>query len=240
MQRDDPNMVLYYRRPRPWRFQVASAMMRLLEQGRHSEIGPLEQFMCYWVSLKNICITIANEQGCTPQLLISDGQLQLEQISGFNMPNVRMPKEHEQLDAVYRVFSQQLKEKLILHRCTRFFVNRLPRFQRDELTVDARGQRLNGVLNIDQTVDSTNPVWCPIDHALYYAYLNDERTPEGADKLGNEILTLLYTVGKNRFHGGNRADDASMTHVVEHGLPLLKEIVDWFISPPEPGVSAAR
>jgi hypothetical protein len=74
---------------------------------------------------------------------------------------------------------------------------------------------------------------------MYYAYLGGERTSEGTDKLGKEILTLLYTIGKNRLHGEKRADDASTRDVVEDGLPLLKEVVNSFVSPPERGVSAA-
>jgi len=235
----DPNTVLQYRTPRAWLFQVASAMARHVEQERPGAMGAVEQYMCYWVGLQNICVTIANEQACRPELLTSEGQLELEQVDGFSMPKVRMPEEREQLDAAYKVFSPQLKEKLILHRCTRFFVNRLPRFHGDELTVDSRGQGLNGVLDIGRTVDATNPVWCPIDQALYYAYLGGERTSEGAEKLGKEILNVLFTIGRNRLHGEKRADDASTLDVVEHGLPLLKEVVNAFISPPVRGVSTA-
>jgi hypothetical protein len=202
-------------------------------------MGALEQYICYWVGLQNICVTIANEQGFRPELLTSDGQLQLEQVGGFRMPRVRMPREREQLEALYTALSPQLKEKLILHRSTRFFVNRLPRFHGDELTVDARSQGLNGVLDIGRTVEAANPVWCPIDQALYYAYLGGERTTEGTEKLAKEILSLLHTIGKNRLHGEKRADDASTLDVVEHGLPLLKEVVNAFVSPPERAVSTA-
>jgi hypothetical protein len=218
---------------RAWQFQLASAMVRLAEQVRRSEMEPLEQYMCYWVSFNNICVTIANEQGYRATLLTSNGALQLEQVGGFAMPRVRIPQEREQLEAAYNVFSPQLRERLILHRCTRFFVNRLPRFQGHELTVDSRGQRLNGVLSIGRTVEAPNPVWSPIDQALYYAYLSGDRTSEGTDQLGKEILSLLYTIGNNLFHGGKRADDASDTNVVEHALPLLKEIVNSFVSSPE-------
>ncbi|MGP1682838.1 MAG: hypothetical protein ACTS8S_10985 [Giesbergeria sp.] len=193
--------------------------------------------MCYWVSFNNICVTIAHEQGCGPALLTADGKLQLEQVGGFTMPRVRKPKEREQLEAAFKLFSPQLKERLILHKCTRFFVNRLPRFQGQELTVDARGQRLNGVLSIGRTVEAANPVWSPIDHVLYYAYLNGDRTSEAADSLGREILTLLHTIGTNLFHGGKRADDASDINVVEHALPLLKEAVNSFVSSPGRGMS---
>jgi hypothetical protein len=214
-------------------------MARLVEQYRPNEMEPLEQYMCYWVGLKNIAVTIANEQGCRSELLTSDGQLQLKQVGGFRMARVRMPREREQLEALSKALSPQLTDKLILHRCTRFIVNRLPRFHVEELTVDARSQGLNGVMDIGRTIDATNPVWCPIDQALYYAYLGGERTSEGTDKLGKEILTMLYTIGTNRFHGGNRADDAPIAHVVEHGLPLLKEVVNWFANSPERGPSAA-
>lgn len=216
-----------------WEFQVAGAMVRLVEHGRRGQMEPLEQYLCYWVSLNNICVTIANERGSRPQLLQSDGRLQLEQVGGFSMPRVRAPKESEQLEAAFAVFSPQLKERLILHGCTRFFVNRLPRFQGHELTVDSRGQRLNGVLSVGRTVEAANPVWSPIDQALYYAYINGDRTSAGTDKLGKEILGLLYTIGKNLVHGGKRADDASDSKVVENALPLLKEIVHSFVSPPE-------
>lgn len=217
---------------RAWQFQLAFSMVRLVEQGWRSEMEPTEQYMCYWVSFNNICVTIAHEQGYGPELLKSNGKLQLEQVGGFAMPRVRKPKEHHQLDAVSKVLSPQVKESLVLHKCTRFFVNRLPRFEGQELTVDSRGQRLNGVLSIGRTVEAANPVWSPIDHVLYYAYLNGERTSESADILGKEILTLLHTIGNNLFHGGKRVDDASDINVVEQALPLLKEVVNSFVSSP--------
>jgi hypothetical protein len=208
-------------------------MARLVEHGQRSEIEPLEQYMCYWVGLNNICITVGHEQGWGPEIMMVGGRPQLEQIDGFTMPQVRAPSEREQLEAVFKTFSQQLKETLVLHKCTRFFVNRLPRFQGHELTVDARGQRLNGVLSIGETVTAANPVWSPIDHAVYYAYLNGQRSGEGADKLARQILGMLYTIGKNLFHGGRRVDDASDINVVEHALPLLKEVVGSFVRVPE-------
>ncbi|HUW80994.1 MAG TPA: hypothetical protein VMV54_08910, partial [Acidocella sp.] len=202
MQRGEQNTTPRFWTSKVWQFQLAIAMVRLVGQSRPGEMEPLEQYMCYWVGFNNICVTIANEQGRRPVLLTSGGRPQLERIGDFSMPKVRLPDEGEQLNAVYRALSPQLTEKLILHRSTRFFVNRLPRFEGEELTVDARGQPLNGVLNIGRTVDAANPVWCPIDQASYYAYLGGERTSERRDKLGKEILAVLLTVGKNRFHGG--------------------------------------
>lgn len=224
---------------RNWKFPVASTMLRLLEQHSRDDIEPLAKFLCYWMSLKSICATIAAERGCLPMLVTTDGQLQLEEVAGLSMPRVQMPTEHEQLEATFRVFSAQLKERLILHGCTRFFVNRLPRLEGDELTVDARGQRLNGVLDLRRTLEAHNPVWCPIDHDLYYAYVRGERTSAAADKLGMQILALLHTIGNNRFHGDNRVDYVSTTSVVERALPLLKEIVDWFVTPPVRGARLA-
>lgn len=218
---------------KPWEFQAAFSMVRLVEHGARGHMEPLEQYLCYWVGFNNIYITIAHQRGQGPQLPRAQGEPQLEQIGGYSMPRVRAPQAHEQLDAAYAVFSPQLKERLILHRCTRFFVNRLPRYQGQELTVDSRGQRLNGVLDIRRTADAVNPVWSPIDRALYYAYLSGDRTNNGTEKLGREILGLLHTVGDNLLHGGRRADDASDSNVVEHALPLLKETVNSFVSPPE-------
>lgn len=240
MQRADANSTSLFWTSKVRQFQLASAMVRLVEQRRSIEMEPLEQYMCYWVGFGNICVTVANEQGCRPALVMSGGRLQLEQIGDLGMPRVRVPDEREQLDAVNKVLSPQLKEKLILHRCTRFFVNRLPRFEGDELTVDSRGQRLNGVLDAGRTVDGANPVWCPIDQALYYAYLGGNRTGERSDKLAKEILTVLFTIGKNRFHGSKRADDATTRNVVEHALPLLKEVVNSFVSAPERSANGTR
>ena len=149
------------------------------------------------------------------------------------MAKVHIPEERERLEILFKTFSSPLKESLILHKCTRFFVNRLPRFQGHELTVDCRGQRLNGVLNIGKMVVPANPVWSPIDHAVYYNYLNGQRTAAGADKLAWEILLLLQTIGMNLFHGGRRTDDASDINVVEHALPLLKEVVGAYVRVPE-------
>lgn len=218
---------------KPWEFQAAFSMVRLVEHVRRGQMEPLGQYLCYWVGFNNIYVTIANERGYPAQQLQADGQLLLEQVGGYSMPRVHTPKAREQLDAVYELFSPQLKENLILHRSTRFFVNRLPRFQGQELTVDSRGQRLNGVLDVGRTVDAANPVWSPIDHALYYAYINGDRTCKGTDTLGRQILGLLDTVGNNLLCGGKRADDASDYNVVEHAVPLLKQIVFSFVSPPE-------
>jgi len=240
MPRVDANANPLHRTSKIWQFQLASAMVRLVEHHRPNEMEPLEQYMCYWIGFSNICITIASDQGCRPALVTTGGRVQLEQVGDFSMPRVRLAEEREQLEAVNKALSPQLKEKLILHRCTRFFVNRLPRVDGDELTLDARGQRLNGVLDIGRTVDADNLVWCPIDQALYYAYLNGERSGERAEILGKQILAVLFTVGKNRFHGGKRADEVSNRNVVEHALPLLKEVVNSFVSAPERGVFGGR
>jgi hypothetical protein len=236
MPRVDQNTAQPFWTSKVWQFQLALTMLRLVEQRRPGEIELLEQYMCYWVGFSNICVTIANEQGCRPRLLTSGGRPQLEQVGDFSMPKVHVLEEREQLDAVNKVLPAQLKETLILHRSTRFFVNRLPRFEGEELSVDARGQRLNGVLDIGRTVDAVNPVWCPIDQALYYAYLDGKRTGENTDKLSKEILAVLFTIGKNRFHGGKRTDDASVRNVVNHALPLLKEVVNAFVRAPAHGV----
>jgi hypothetical protein len=235
----DPKTTPLFWTSKVWQFQLAIAMVRLVEQHRPSEMEPLEQYMCYWLGFSNICVAIANEQGCRSTLSTSGERLQLKHVRNFSMPKVRLPDEREQLEAVNKVLSPQLKEKLILHRSVRFFVNRMPRFQGEELSVDARGQRLNGVLDVGRTVDAANPVWCPIDQALYYAYLDGERKAEHADKLCKEILAVLFTIGKNRFHGGRRTDDASMRNVVEHALPLLKEVVNSFVRAPERGAPSA-
>jgi hypothetical protein len=218
---------------RAWEFPLAFSMVRLAEHGMRGELEPLEQFMCYWIGFNNICVTIANESGGTAAALQSGARPQFEEVGGFTMPRVHAARARARLQAVFAMLTPQLKETLILHRCTRFFVNRQPRFQGQELTVDARGQRLNGVLNIGKTLAAGDPVWSPVDHAAYYAYVNGARSREGADRLALEILLLLHTAGTNLFHGGRRADDASDINIVEQALPLLKEVVGAFVRLPE-------
>src|ERR1700690_514438 len=108
MQRGDPNTTSLFWTSKVWQFQLASAMVRLAEQRRPSEMEPLEQYMCYWIGFSNICITIANDQGCRPALVTSGGRPQLEQAGGLSMPKVRLPEEREQLDAVHKALSPLL------------------------------------------------------------------------------------------------------------------------------------
>jgi hypothetical protein len=91
------------------------------------------------------------------------------------------------------------------------------------------GQRLNGVLNLRNTVDSNYPIWCPINIPAYQRYITGQPASNDEDLLARQILILIYTIRNNTFHGGKRADDANDIEVVGRATPLLITILNHFI-----------
>lgn len=64
---------------------------------------------------------------------------------------------------------------------------------------------------------------------MYEEYQAGARDTSTCDALARQILDILYTVRKNAFHGGKRADDANDQEVLEKALPLLAMIVRSFV-----------
>jgi hypothetical protein len=117
-----------------------------------------------------------------------------------------------------------------MHPTVAYFVERTPHWRGESIGKDAAGQRLNGVLNVGQTVNFDYPVWSPIDTSAWRQYVGGHMDPANRDALAKQLVDMLYTVRNNTFHGGKRADDAEDHRVVENALPLLRMIVESFLN----------
>lgn len=212
---------------------VAYSMLALASYPERSGFLPLQDFVCYWTAFNNIYVTVAEKKGQRASLKRSaDGELETRPAGSVRIPKIVPIREIDQINLVFSEFSDELKQKLVEHPSTAFFVYRIPRGQNQEIEFDALGQRLNGVINVGHTVDTDYPVWSPIDVARYESYARGDRDPEVRDSLARQILYLLYTVRNNAFHGGKRADDADDQQVVGQALHLLTLMVEAFLRNP--------
>src|SRR5688500_7900208 len=127
--------------------------MSLLELARKSA-QPFQEFICYWTAFNNIYAVIADRGGVRPRLRVgADGQPKIKEVEGLRMAKVDTPKERAQLDSVFCEFGNELKNSLIIHEATRYFVYRTPQLEGQSLERDALGQRLNGVLKVGRTAN---------------------------------------------------------------------------------------
>jgi hypothetical protein len=209
---------------------VAYSMVALARRSSGIDLPALSNFGCYWMAFNNIYVTIADLKGRRVCLKKEqDGSLRTRQIANLNMPKVVRVSEKEQINLAFGEFAEDLRHRLIVHPSVRFFVYRTPIWRSQRLQYDAAGQRLNGVLNVGDTVSSEHPVWSPIDIRVYERYMEGNQNSEARDTLAKQIQDVLYTVRNNMFHGSKRADDASDHEVVEKALPLLVMIVESFL-----------
>jgi hypothetical protein len=209
---------------------VAYSMVTLATQLPAPTSHPVQAFACYWAAFNNIYVTIADREGRRAQLRRNtDGSLLTRAVGCVNVPVVNPVPERVQIDLAFLKFTVELKQELVEHPNTRFFVYRTPHWQGRPIVNDANGQRLNGVLNVGYTLDAELPVWTPIDTHMF----ENARDSEARDALAYQILNVLYTVRNNAFHGGKRADDANDREVLEKALPLLAMIVGAFLHPRE-------
>lgn len=218
---------MFYRHQVP----IAYSMIELVRQSALHAYEPFQEFMCYWMAFNNIYTTLSDNVGRRRELARSkDGTVKTRVVGGVILPKVEGPSEQEQLDIAFRHFDEELKRKLIMHNCTRFFVYRSPKWRGRAIQLDGRGQRLNGVLNVGYTINSDSPVWSPINTAHYEQYVRGSYDAEIQNSLAKEILTVLYTVRCNTFHGGKRIDDSNDRNVIRQATPLLILIVNYFLS----------
>lgn len=207
---------------------VASSMLALTS--RRPIPNPIQTYMCYWIAFNNIYTVLTDRYGRGPQLRINkDGSLKTRYVGHVTMASVATVSEREQIDTAFEQFDNGLKDTLIAHQSTEFFVYRTPIWNGREIETDSRNQRLNGVLNVGRTIDFMYPIWSPISADLYEKYILGERRDAVRDELSKQLLFLLYTIRNNIMHAGKRADDANDRQVVEKALPLLKTIVAYFI-----------
>ncbi len=216
----------------PYEIPVAYSMVALAQQSAKIAPQPFQEFMCYWTAFNNIYTKIAEHKGHFARLRTrSDGTIVDRKNGGVRIPEVEMTlKERDEIGLAFNEFNEALKKKLIGHPSTKFFVKRTPRWHGRKIEFDENKQKLNGVINVKYTVDHEHPVWSPVDFGAYERYCQGGATAEDINLLSRQLTFLIYTVRNNTFHGGKRADDADDTEVVEMALPLLKTIVEFFMS----------
>jgi hypothetical protein len=210
---------------------VAYSMVALAQKSAQSESQPFQEILCYWSAFNNIYTTISERKGYFARLRTQkDGTIRSRINGSVLIPEIEMSlRERDEIDLAYTEFSEALKHTLIAHPNTKFFVERVPKWQGREIKFDGNGQRLNGVINVRYTIDDKHPVWSPIDFGAYELYTQGKASPDDINLLTRQLLYLVYTIRNNTFHGGKRADDTNDRQVIENALPLLKIIVEFFM-----------
>jgi len=190
---------------------------------------PFHRYFYFWVAFNNIYTIIAYTGSKSPKLVLRQGIVVTEPNGNVNIPKInRVASERDEIDLAFEEFDNDLKHTLIVHPSTDFFVNRSPFWQNHPVPTDVLGQRLNGVLNVNYTVNTDYPVWSPIDFQSYAQYLGNPGDDQARNLLAKQIVEMLYTVRCNLMHGGKRHDDRNDLSVVENALPLLQIIVSTF------------
>jgi hypothetical protein len=146
---------------------------------------------------------------------------------GIQIPDVYSAQESQEIEVAFSYFDDELKQSLITHQNTEFFVNRKPKWLTEEISTDILGQEVNGVLKLNKMINKDNPVWSPIDKTKYRNYVSGN--PTDRNILSHQILKLLYAIRCNLMHGGKRYDDANDIDVVKKAFPLLELIVNSFL-----------
>ncbi len=207
---------------------VAHSMIKLVQSMNLTQFEPFNKYIFYWTAFNNIYVTIAEINGHKATLDYDNGIPKTRNIGGYKISKIRTIYEKDQLKVTFDMFPEELKVKLLKHESTRYFVYRTPSWNHQRITYDAFGQKLNGVINVGHTVNSSYPIWSPINVRKYERYL--QRHNDGdMNVLSEQILNILYTIRNNTFHGGKRLDDANDHEVVKMAVPLLEMIVMNFI-----------
>jgi hypothetical protein len=218
----------------PYEIPNAYSMVELVRQIAAQSSQPFQEFICYWTAYNNIYTTLyttwAERNGRLPHLKIKEGVICTRKDGTVLIPMVEgIPHERDEINSAYNEFSTDLKHDLIMHASTNFFVYRIPRWHGCDIEFDEYGQRLNGVINIRYTVNERHPVWSPIDFEAYNRYILGKSEQDDINLLASQLLSMIYTIRNNTFHGGKRADDANDRKVIKKALPLLKMIVEFFM-----------
>lgn len=220
-------MVRFHPYDLPVAYSMIAAARRL--DARREGYHPFQQYFYYWAAFNNIYTTIAFAGNNAPSLkLRPDKTVETETIGSVLIPKVKPVSERKQIESAIAEFDDKLKHRLITHPSTEFFFNRTPSWHGNRIEADNFGQMLNGVINVNHTVDVNYPVWSPIDPVLYPRYMTRPDDSEAREFLAKQIVKVLYTVRCNLMHGGKRYDDANDETVVEHAIPLLRLIVAAF------------
>ncbi len=204
---------------------AASGRVRPRRDGGHH----FEKYFYLWTAFNAIYTTIAFREGRTPQIKTqADGAIITVANGSVNIPEVNIVSEREQIFLALEEFNDKLQRNLIIHKSTKYFMNRTPSWQGIQIALDAFGQRVNGVVNVNYTSNPLYPVWSPIDFQIYERYLIAPDNVDDREFLAKQILDLLYTIRNNMQHGGKRFDDANDITVIENASPYLELIVASF------------
>jgi hypothetical protein len=216
----------------PFETKVAYSMLRSAKNIKSSqkEYDPFEKYSYLWIAFNNIYQVVSDYNGKAARLrYLPDGKVETKHEGKFLIPKVDLVSEREQIDNAVDEFSDELREQLIKHESTKFFVYRTPKWRGNPIEKDVRGQKLNGVLVVARTVSSDNPVWSPIDTEIYERYIGGkEVSKDEISALTKQIVNVLYSVRNNLFHGGKRGDDSNDVEVSDKAIPLLLLIVSAF------------
>ena len=210
---------------------IAYSMIRAAKRQKPRQDGyhAFHKYFYYWAAFNNIYTTIAysNDKSIGYKKL-PDGSIATKHNGSVKIAIVIPLPDKHQINMARTKFDEVLKHKLISHPSTMFFANRIPCWNGKKITTDDSNQRLNGVININHTIDTRYPVWSPIEKKDYEQYLNNSCNKKSKNNLVRQILDILYTIRCNLMHGGKRIDDDNDVTVVENALPLLAMIVDAF------------
>jgi hypothetical protein len=208
-----------------YQIPVAYAMMELIAALPPAPDSPFTAYSCCWMAFNSIYARLG------PSITLKTdpaGTVLTEPIAHIpHMPRVNLVQEKVQIKAATDAIDPAVKDALIRHRSTKFFVVRTPSWQQNRIRNDARGQRLNGVIKVSRTVRADYPIWSPINPAAYLDYMAGNQALAG--DLSAQIVDILYTVRNNTFHGGKMPSDANDRRVVEKAYPLLHMIVTSFM-----------
>lgn len=217
----------------PIEIPIATSMIELAEQAQH----PFQKYFCFWAAFNNIYTLVAkrlidNNEVPNDRLVASsirrNAQIEFTDRPedwGYRFPKVLLPIENKQIREAVRQLNVTVKDAIISHPNTRFFVDRIPQGAPGQQ--DSRGQLINGVLNITRTTESNFPVWSPINKQAYENFLTGELSDR--DVLAEQIVFVLYTIRNNLVHGSKRTDDDNDIKVIEKASPLLEIVVRSFI-----------
>jgi hypothetical protein len=202
-------------------------MMHVLRQGHLNEF-PFEAYCCCWMAFNNIYAKLSEGSVHSPSLTGRNHR----PVGGVVVPQVHNGSERGQIAVAVRRLPPQLKHRLILSEHAEYFVLRTPKLRGEPKPVDLLGQPLNGVLNVGHTLATGQLIWQPIDRTGFQQYKNGDRNKRLRRSLARQIVLVLYSVRNNLFHGGKIRNNDNDEEVIEHALPLLKQLVDTYIAQP--------
>ena len=206
----------------------AAGRVRPRRDGHH----PFDRFFLLWIAFKHIYTAAASRYGYSTQYLVSpEGAIETYPNGHVNIPKVIPVREDEQIAIVLRELDDEFKHQMITHKSTLFFLERVPFWQGKPIEFDRFGQKLNGVINVNDTTRLEYPVWSPVDALVYEGYVKNPGSAEDRTFLAGQVMDLLHTISKNLMHFGQKFDDGKDIQVVENALPLLEPLVGRFIDP---------